>query len=79
MIFPRTLGEGPFREDGFCDSAFGSTQGLPGVAESLVSSSNGKPSPWGEDARRADEGKWFMRLFSVLEVSGHGWMRDPTD
>ena len=26
MIFPRSLGEGPFREDGFCDSAFGSAQ-----------------------------------------------------
>ena len=55
------------------------TQGLPGVAESSVSSSNGKPSPWEEDDLRTDEGKWFMRLFSDPEVSGHGWMRDPTD
>ena len=52
------------------------TEGLPGVAESSVSSSNGTPSPWGEDARRNDEGKWFMRLFSDLEVSGHGWMKE---
>jgi len=37
------------------------TQGLPGVAESTVSKSEGKPSPWGEGARvRADEG-WRKR------------------
>ena len=28
------------------------TQGLPGVAESTVSKSEGKPSPWGEGARQ---------------------------
>ena len=39
------------------------TQGLPGVAESTVSKSEGKPSPWGEGARaRADEG-WGKELF----------------
>ena len=33
------------------------TKGLPGVAESAASKSEGKPSPWGEGARiRADEG-----------------------
>ena len=31
------------------------TQGLPGVAESTVSKSEGKPSPWGEGAR---QGGW---------------------
>ena len=28
------------------------TQGLPGVAESTVSISEGEPSPWGEGARQ---------------------------
>ena len=28
------------------------TQGLPGVAESTFSKSEGKPSPWGEGARK---------------------------
>ena len=32
------------------------TQGLPGVAESTVSISGGKPSPSGEDTRQTDEG-----------------------
>jgi len=33
------------------------TKGLPEVAESTVSKSEGKPSPWGEGAGvRADEG-----------------------
>ena len=33
------------------------TKGLPGVAESTASKSEGKPSPWGEGARvRTDEG-----------------------
>tara|TARA_B100002019_G_scaffold208292_1_gene180984 strand:+ start:455 stop:568 length:114 start_codon:yes stop_codon:yes gene_type:complete len=33
------------------------TKGLPEVAESTVSKSEEKPSPWGEGARvRADEG-----------------------
>jgi len=37
------------------------TQSLPGVAESTLSKSEGKPSPWREGARvRADEG-WRKR------------------
>jgi len=32
------------------------TQGLPGVAESTVSLSEGKPSPWVKVPARADEG-----------------------
>ena len=32
------------------------TKGLPGVAESTVSKSEGKPSPWGEGARKGGWG-----------------------
>ena len=35
------------------------TQGLPGVAESTVSISEGKPSPWGEGAR---QGGWGVSV-----------------
>ena len=39
------------------------TQGLPGVAESTVSKSDRKPSPWREGARvRTDEG-WQKEIF----------------
>jgi len=52
------------------------TKGLPGVAESTVSKSEGKPSPWGEGAHvRADEGVRKVlfpnphRLSSIVALS----------
>ena len=39
------------------------TQGLPGVAESTVSISEGKFSPSGKDTRQTDEG-WEKVIFS---------------
>ena len=39
------------------------TQGLPGVAESTVSISGGKPSLSGKDTRQTDEG-WEKVIFS---------------
>ena len=43
------------------------TQGLPGVAESTVSISGGKPSPSGEDTRQTDEGWEKVILFGPLQ------------
>ena len=43
------------------------TQGLPGVAESTVSISGGKPSLSGEDAHQMDEGWEKVILFGPLQ------------
>ena len=61
------------------------TKGLPGVAESTVSKSDRKPSPWGEGVRiRADEGGGKKEIFpepypasmkvsNVPEDEGYSW------
>ena len=59
------------------------TQGMPGVAESTVSIKGGKPSPWGEGARRAERGEGkvlfhgphpLSRVFLPLpEGGGYSW------
>ena len=43
------------------------TQGLPGVAESTVSISEGKFSPSGKDTRQTDEGWEKVILFGPLQ------------
>ena len=60
------------------------TKGLPGVAESTASKSQGKPSPWGEGAQsgrmRAGEKGLFPEPYlaskkdaTVLEGAGYSW------
>ena len=39
------------------------TMGLPGVAESTASKSQGKPSPWGEGARVRTDERWQKKIF----------------
>ena len=46
----------------YCHSG---TEGLPGVAESTVFISEGKPSPWGEGVRQYDEEEFVDPCFAL--------------